>query len=83
MKHALSILRVRGGARTNSVKGFPFASELVTDVKGRVSRVMMSVRDYQILMEAVEDEGMYRAIRQVRHERPLSINAARKRLASE
>ena len=51
---------------------YPFARELITDVHGRVSKVVRDVRGYQELLEILEDVGLYQAMRRVKTERPLS-----------
>lgn len=59
-----------------SVEQFPFAQEFVTDAQGQVRKVILDIDDYQKLLEALEDEGLYRAMQEVRHEIPLSMDAA-------
>lgn len=55
---------------------YPFVQELVTDMSGQVCKVILRFEDYQRLLEALEDEGIYRAMQEVRGEEPLSLEAA-------
>ncbi|PIG94856.1 hypothetical protein CSQ79_05385 [Gloeocapsopsis sp. IPPAS B-1203] len=55
---------------------YPFVKEFVTDENGQVHKVVLQIEDYQRLLEALEDEGLYRAMQDVKHEVPLSLNAA-------
>ena len=59
---------------------YPYAKELITDAKGRVIKVVLSVRDYERLLEAVEDEALLKAMQEVEHEIPLSREEALKAL---
>jgi RelB Antitoxin alpha helical domain len=65
------------------VSEFPFAAELVTNRRGQVAKVMLKLRDYRALLEAVEDAGLYRAMKRVAGERPLSREAALAALAEK
>jgi hypothetical protein len=38
---------------------YPYVQELVTDVQGQVRKVVLQFEDYQKLLEAIEDEGLY------------------------
>jgi len=51
---------------------FPFATEFVTNRRGQISKVVLDFRHYRALIEAVEDAGLYRAMKQVAKEKPLS-----------
>ena len=64
-------------------KDYPFAQELITDVDGHIRKVVINVADYQRLIEALEDEGLYRAMAEVRHETPLSLEKALKEMEKE
>ncbi|MGB3298097.1 MAG: hypothetical protein WBA76_07495 [Phormidesmis sp.] len=55
---------------------YPFVEEFVTDSSGQVCKVVLQLADYRRLIEALEDEGLYRAMQEVRHEVPLSWEAA-------
>ena len=59
---------------------YPFVQELVTDTSGPVQKVVLRYEDYQQLLELVEDEGLHRAIQEVRHEKPLSLAEALQQL---
>ena len=62
--------------REQHLTEYPFARELITDVHGRVSKVVLDVRGYQELLEILEDVGLYQAMRKVKAERPLSRDEA-------
>ena len=55
---------------------FPFATELVTNRRGQIAKVVLSLQGYRALLEAVEDAGLYRAMKRVAKEKPLSREAA-------
>ena len=55
---------------------FPFATELVTNRRGQIAKVVLSLQGYRALLEAVEDAGLSRAMKRVAKEKPLSREAA-------
>ena len=55
---------------------YPFVQELITDKKGQVLKVVLEFGDYQRLIEAIEDEGLYRAMQAVKGEMPLRLKEA-------
>jgi len=55
---------------------YPFVQELVTDTDGQVCKVILRFEDYQRLLEALEDEGLYRAMQEAAEEKPLSLEEA-------
>ncbi|NJO80995.1 MAG: hypothetical protein HC827_22510 [Cyanobacteria bacterium RM1_2_2] len=60
----------------SSVDAYPFAQEFITDSQGKIHKVILNIADYQKLLEAIEDEGLYRAMNEARHETPLSLEDA-------
>ena len=58
------------------VENYPFAQEFITDSEGKIRKVILDIADYQNLLEAIEDEGLYRAMNEVCHETPLSLEDA-------
>ena len=65
------------------VKSYPFVQELVTNTQGDVLKVVMDFRDYERFIEAIEDEGLYRAMMEVRSEIPLTYEEALAELDKE
>jgi len=65
------------------LENYPFVSDLITDSAGQVNKVVINLVDYQKLMELLEDEGMYRAILEVKDEIPLSLSEALQELEKE
>jgi RelB Antitoxin alpha helical domain len=63
-----------------SIEELPFVQELVRDNHGIVRQVVLHLEDYQRLMEAMEDEGLWLAMQEVKDEVPLSLEAALKDL---
>jgi RelB Antitoxin alpha helical domain len=63
-----------------SIEGLPFVQELVKDDRGIVRQVVLQLEDYQRLMEAMEDEGLWLAMQEVQGEVPLSLEAALKEM---
>ncbi|MEM9121394.1 MAG: hypothetical protein AAGD09_26455 [Cyanobacteria bacterium P01_F01_bin.56] len=55
---------------------YPFAQEFITDANGQIQKVVLSLGDYQTLLAALEDEGLYRLMQQVRDEPPLDRESA-------
>jgi hypothetical protein len=55
---------------------FPFAAEFVTNRRGQIAKVVLNLRDYRALLEAVEDAGLARAMKLVAKEKTLSREAA-------
>lgn len=55
-------------ARATKITEYPFASELITDVHGQVSKVILDFRAYRDLLERLEDVGLYRAMQKGRTE---------------
>jgi RelB Antitoxin alpha helical domain len=55
---------------------YPFVQELITDKKGQVIKVVLEFEEYQRLLEAIEDEGLIRAMQGVKGETPLSLKEA-------
>jgi len=69
-----------------SLKGgshHPFARELVTDMRGEVQKVILDFNVYQQLLEAIEDAGLYSAIRKVKREKSLTREEAMAELQSK
>lgn len=62
---------------------YPFVQEFLTDVQGQICKVVLQLEDYQRLLEALEDEGLYQAMQAVRHEMPISRSAALQELEND
>ncbi|WNZ47953.1 hypothetical protein Q2T42_08915 [Leptolyngbya boryana CZ1] len=66
-----------------SAQNYPFAQEFITDAEGQIRKVVINITDYRKLIEAIEDEGLYRAMLEARREQPLSLEEARKEMEKE
>ena len=55
---------------------YPFATELITDIRGDVSKVVLRFQDYQALLTALEDQGLYRAMKKTSKETALDRETA-------
>ncbi|MBD2577304.1 hypothetical protein [Oscillatoria sp. FACHB-1406] len=55
---------------------YPFVRETIADDRGNVRQVILDLNDYLHFLEYLEDEGLYRAMQQVKAEKPLSRDAA-------
>jgi hypothetical protein len=64
-------------------KDYPFAQELITDTQGQILKVVINFQDYERILETIEDEGLYRAMMEVKHETPLSFEEALAELERE
>ena len=63
-----------------SSEDYPFVQEFVMDNTGQIQKVVLSLSDYQHLLDRLEDEGLYQAMQASRHETPLSREDALKAL---
>ncbi|NJL83095.1 MAG: hypothetical protein HC890_09300 [Chloroflexaceae bacterium] len=57
-------------------KDYPFAQELITDSRGHIRQVIINFEDYQQMIEVYEDTALYRAIIEVKDEKPLNREEA-------
>ncbi|MFM5888986.1 MAG: hypothetical protein ACKPFD_21555 [Dolichospermum sp.] len=55
---------------------YPFAQELITDIQGNIRKVVIDFQDYLRLLEAIEDEGLILAMKEVENETQLNFDAA-------
>ncbi|MBD2443956.1 MAG: hypothetical protein AN487_08905 [Anabaena sp. CRKS33] len=62
---------------------YPFAQELITDIEGNIRKVVIDFHDYLRLLEAIEDEGLILAMKEVENETPLHLNEALAELEEE
>ena len=62
---------------------YPFAEELITDIEGNIRKVVIDFHDYLRLLEAIEDEGLILAMKEVENETPLHLNEALAELEEE
>ena len=62
---------------------YPFAQELITDVSGQIRKVILAFSDYKRLLEVIEEEGLYRAMMEVKNETSLDLEAALAELEKE
>ncbi len=58
-----------------SAEQYPFAQELITDVSGQIRKVILDFNDYKRMLEMI-DEGLYRAMMEVKNETSLDLEAA-------
>lgn len=61
---------------TTPAEDYPFAQEFITDAAGQIRKVVIDIADYRKLIDAIEAEGLYRAIQEARNETPLSLAEA-------
>ena len=66
-----------------NAKKYPFAQELITDTQGHILKVVINFHDYERIIETIEDEGLYSAMMEVKHETPLSLEEALAELNQE
>ncbi|HBE19548.1 MAG TPA: hypothetical protein DDW51_18550, partial [Cyanobacteria bacterium UBA11367] len=57
--------------------------ELIIDTKGTIQKVVINFSDYQRLLEAMEDEGLVLAMKEVKDETPLNLDEALAELEKE
>ncbi|MFB2833143.1 hypothetical protein [Floridanema evergladense] len=62
---------------------YPFVKELIVDTEGTIQKVVIDFSDYQHLLEAIEDEGLIRAMNEVKSETPLTLEEALTELEKE
>ena len=59
-----------------NLKDYPFAQKLITDNQGHIQQVIINFEDYEQMIETFEDAGLYRAMIEVKDEKPLSLEEA-------
>ena len=62
---------------------YPFAQELITDTQGNIRKVILNFEDYQHLLESLEDEALYQAMKTTIKETPISREEALQALEEE
>ena len=62
---------------------YPFAKELIFDGAGKISQVVLDFNDYELLLEAMEDEALSRAMMEVKDEISLNMETALAELERE
>lgn len=66
-----------------NTKNYPFAKELITDIDGNIRKVILDFKDYQYLLETLEDERLYLAMLATKKETPLTLESALQELETE
>lgn len=59
-----------------TTENFPFAQEFITDNTGKVQKVILDFEQYQRLIEALENEGLFQAMLETKNEIPLTKDQA-------
>lgn len=54
---------------------YPFAQELITDIEGNITKVVLNFEDYQNLINDWEDQGLYQAMLETKNEQPMSLES--------
>lgn len=62
---------------------YPFAQELITDTQGNIRKVILNFEDYQHLLEILEDEALYQAMKTTENEKPMNLEEALGKLEEE
>lgn len=62
---------------------YPFVQELIADSSGNVSKVILSLDDYQKIIDVLEDQALYQAMLETESEAPLSLESALEELERE
>ncbi|MEG4810487.1 hypothetical protein QUA82_21660 [Microcoleus sp. F8-D3] len=65
------------------IEDYPLAKELIFDTEGNISQVILNYTDYQYLLDAIEDRGLLLAMREVKAEKPLTLQQALTELEQE
>ena len=55
---------------------YPFAWELITDTQGNICKVIINFDDYQHLLELLEDQALYQAMKITENEIPMTREEA-------
>ena len=64
-------------------EAFPYASELITDVDGRICKVVIDFSSYREMVEALEDINLLRAMENTKTEKSLTREQALAELAGK
>jgi hypothetical protein len=59
---------------------YPFAQELITNTQGNIRKVILNFEDYQHLLESLEDEALYQAMKTTINKTPMTKEEALKAL---
>jgi hypothetical protein len=55
---------------------FPYASELITDIDGKICKVVIDFSSYKEMVEAIEDANLIKAIEKTKTEKNLTREEA-------
>lgn len=66
-----------------NVKNYPFAEELITDTEGTILKVILNFKDYQSLLELLEDQALSQAMLETENEIALTLELALEELEKE
>ncbi|MGK7944882.1 MAG: hypothetical protein AB4058_10480 [Microcystaceae cyanobacterium] len=66
-----------------NLKDYPFAQELITDHQGQIQQVILNIKDYKQIIDVYEDTALYRAMMEVKDEKPLTLEEALLELEKE
>lgn len=70
-------------AKNMKTQEYPFAKKLIFDGTGKISQVILDFSDYQLLLDAMEDEALSRAMIEVKDEISLDMETALAELECE
>lgn len=62
---------------------YPFAQDFITDNQGNIRQVILNFEDYQQLLETLEDEALYQAMKTTIGETSMNRDEALKALEEE
>lgn len=62
---------------------FPFAKDFIKDSNGYITDVILDRDQYKRLIGELEDEGLYRAMKEIEHEEAISVEQALSDLEGE
>jgi hypothetical protein len=55
---------------------YPFVQELITDKKGKITKVVLDYEDYQRLLDAIEDKGLFFTMQSAQAAKLIRLNQA-------
>lgn len=79
----IAILKFSIKQKEMKITEYPFVQELIADPSGNISKVILSLDDYQKIIQILEDQALYHAMLETASESPLNLESALEELEKE
>jgi len=64
-------------------KDYPLVKEFITDSSGNICKIILDFKDYQKIVDVLEDQALYQAMLETESEQPLSLETALEELEKD